>query len=81
MMTPPRKPGALTLSTLSRLAGRVVCGLALVWMLALVGWPVKRGQCQMCWWLRHSVSIAYMPHEHWYTIDDSPAVILGKLGR
>ena len=40
-MTPPRKPGALTLATLSRLAGRVVCGLALVWMLALVGWPER----------------------------------------
>ena len=40
-MTPPRKPGALTLPTLSRLAGRVVCGLALVWMVALVGWPER----------------------------------------
>ncbi len=41
-MTPPRKPGALTLSTLSRLGGRVVCGLALVWIVALVGWPERR---------------------------------------
>ncbi len=40
-MTPPRKPGALTLATLSRLGGRVVCGLTLAWLVALVGWPER----------------------------------------
>ena len=73
-VTPPRKPGALTLSTLSRLGGRVACGLALVWMLALVGWPEKHER----------LFLADCPPPAFFfdglmLRDDSPAVLLGKL--
>ncbi len=38
---PPRRPSRLTWPVLSRLLGRVLAGLALVWVVALVAWPTR----------------------------------------
>ena len=38
-MTPPRRPSRLTWPVFARLLGRVLAGLALVWVVALVAWP------------------------------------------
>ncbi len=40
--SPPRRPSRLTWPVLSRLLGRSLAGLALVWMVALVAWPERR---------------------------------------
>ena len=37
--SPPRRPSRLTWPVLSRLLGRSLAGLALVWVVALVAWP------------------------------------------
>ena len=37
--SPPRRPSRLTWPVLARLLGRVLAGLALVWVVALVAWP------------------------------------------
>ncbi len=44
----PRRAGRLDGAALSRVAGRVLAGLALVWIAALVAWPETRVRCWYC---------------------------------
>ncbi len=82
-MTPPRRPSRLTWPVLSRLLGRVLAGLALVWVVALVAWPEKHTVTRV---LFHRsvdilVDVGQTPGAPAIHRDSSLAVILGKLGR
>ncbi len=46
--SPPRRPSRLTWPVFSRLLGRLLAGLALVWVVALVAWPERTSTCSKC---------------------------------
>ena len=47
-LPPPRRPGRPSGVALGRVAGRVLAGLALVWLATLVAWPETQARCWYC---------------------------------